>query len=411
LFEGFEKQVDEYAHLTVRVGMNVQPDQRVIIRAGGEAAQLARLIARHAYEAGASLVDVLWEDDALHAVRYKHARPETLDVVPAWRYEMLREAGEGECATLRISTPDPDALAGVDPEAVLRVRRASGPHALKFTRLVNSGYVNWCVIAQPTPEWADKVFPNLPESERMPALWRAVLAAVRADQADPVAAWKDHTRDVATRRDWLNEQRFTALHYRGPGTDLTVGLPERHNWVGASSLTRAGIEFVANLPTEEVFTTPQRDRVDGTVTATRPLNLDGVVVEGLRVTFQAGKAVDVQADTNVESIRKLLETDEGAPYLGEVALVPASSPINRTGLLFCETLFDENAACHIAFGRAYPEAMQEGEGLEVEELKALGSNDSIIHEDWMIGSGEVDIDGIKPDGSRVPVMRAGDWVF
>lgn len=277
--------------------------------------------------------------------------------------------------------------------------------------LVMKDAVNWCVVAVATPAWADKVFPDAPEGERVELLWDAIFKAVRADQDDAVENWQTHLSELEVRRTYLNERRYRALHYRAPGTDLLLGLADGHIWRGGASQNDAGTTFVANLPTEEVFSAPHRTRVEGTVASSKPLSYSGQLIEDFSLTFKEGRVVEVKAAQGQDALERLLATDDGATRLGEVALVPHSSPISQSGLLFYNTLFDENAASHLALGRAYRFCAEGGTTMSDAEAEAAGLNDSLAHVDFMIGSAEMEIAGVRDDGAEEPVMHAGEWAF
>jgi aminopeptidase len=314
-------------------------------------------------------------------------------------------------ALLSIYANDPDAYAGLDPERIGTMQRTHienwGPVSANITR----NAINWCVVASASPAWAKKIFPDLSQSEAEEKLWKAVFEITRTTLPDPIAAWGEHIRNLRKRADYLQAKKYSALHYRGPGTDFTLGLPQGHKWISAQSLAENGVVFTANMPTEEVFTLPDRHRAEGTIAATFPLSYGGVLVEDLMTTFENGQIVKISAKKNESVLQKLIETDEGSRRLGEVALVPASSPIAQRGHLFYNTLFDENASCHLAIGRAYRFTLTGGEELADEEFISIGGNVSLNHVDLMIGSPQMDIDGIKEDGMREPVMRAGEWAF
>jgi aminopeptidase len=276
--------------------------------------------------------------------------------------------------------------------------------------LITRHEINWTIVACATPAWAAAVFPDLPKDEALSRLWNAIFAASRADQLDPVAAWKEHDANLHARSGRLNEKRYSALHFRGPGTDLRVGLADDHLWLGGGTTAGNGLYCIANMPTEEVFTTPHKDRVEGMVTSTKPLSHQGTMIEGISVRFKAGKIVEAHAARGNQVLQRMIETDEGARRLGEVSLVPQSSPIASSGLLFLNTLFDENAACHIALGQAYSTCLKDGDSLTQEQLASRGANSSLIHVDRMIGSNRIDVDGISAGGDSEPVMRAGEWV-
>lgn len=406
----FEDRLRTYAELLVRLGVNLQPGQKLILRTSLEAAPLARKVAEAAYRAGSPYVADLWGDMAMARTRFLHGPEGTFEIFsPEFPALMNRMAGEG-AASLALVSDDPDGLAGVDPARIAAYQRAFSPAVQPYREATMSDRIPWSIGAAAAPAWAMKVFPHLPEEDAVAALWEAIFAAVRLTEPDPVAAWREHNDGLARRRDRLNERRYAALRFKGPGTDLRVGLPEGHLWDGGASTLANGVRFVPNMPTEEVFTAPHRERVDGVVRATMPLSLYGTLIDDFSVEFSGGKVVRAVAGKGQATLDKFLETDEGARRLGEVALVPASSPIARMGLLFYNTLFDENAACHIALGRAYPNCLRGGTEMSEEERSAHGLNDSLTHVDFMIGSAEMDVFGELPDGTLEPVLRKGEWV-
>ncbi|WP_337845863.1 aminopeptidase [Thermus sp.] len=404
----FEENLERLAELGILVGLNLQPHQEIIATAPLEAVDFVRLLAKKAYEAGASLFTVLYSDNVLARERLSRVAPEDLDRAPGWLYEGMGRAFREGAARLAVSGNDPKALSGLDPERIGRAQRAQAQAYEPALKAITEFATNWTIVPFAHPGWAGMVFPNLPEKEAVERLWWAIFQATRVLEEDPVAAWQAHNRRLHEKVAYLNARRFHALHFQGPGTDLTVGLAEGHLWQGGATQAQNGVVCNPNLPTEEVFTAPHRERVEGVVRASRPLALGGELVEGIWARFQNGVAVEVGAETNAELLLKALETDEGARRLGEVALVPADNPIAKTGLIFFDTLFDENAASHLAFGQAYAENL-EGHPTG-EELLRRGANRSLIHIDWMIGSEEVDVDGLYEDGTRVPLMRKGVWV-
>ena len=313
-------------------------------------------------------------------------------------------------ATVSITGSDPDLFKDVDPALISAVRRTEGRLLAPLSRLITADAVNWCVVGYATPAWAARVFPDLSPDEALAALWDAIFRSVRLDAPDPLAAWQAHTAELAARTALLNERQYNALRFTGPGTDFTVGLPFDHRWLGGAARSGNGITNVANLPTEEVFTAPDRARVNGTVRATMPLNLGGNLVEEFSLTFADGRVVEVRAEKGEALLRSIIETDEGAARLGEIALVPAGSPISRTGILFYNTLYDEHAASPVALGRAYTNCIAGCEGLDEADFAVRGGNSSNVHVDFMIGSAEIDVDGLDDDGTAEPLMRAGEWV-
>jgi aminopeptidase len=407
----FSQALQKYADVVVRVGLNLRPGQRLFILAGIFDYPLVRLVAASAYRAGARYVDILWEDEETTHIHLKNAPKDDLSEIPNWPSNAALEFVETEDALLAISSKSPDIFSDVDPERVSIFQTANLKKWEKFSGFIMRDAVNWSVISNPTFEWASKIFPDGTKEQAVEKLWEAIFQTCRVDQPDPVAAWQEHITTLKKRSGYLNAKHYTALHYRSPGTDLTVGLPERHYWLAAQSRAENGIEFTANMPTEEVFTMPHRDRVDGTVSASRPLVVNGQIVEDFSFQFENGKIVDFTAQKGEDALRKLLDTDEGSRSIGEVALVPHSSPISQSGHLFYNTLFDENAASHIAIGRAYRFTMNGGNEMSEEEFQANGGNFSLTHNDFMIGSGQMDIDGVCEDGTREPVMRQGEWAF
>lgn len=405
----FERALSTYAELIVKVGLNLQPGQRLLIRAPLEAAPLVRAIAAHAYDLGGRLVETIWNDPQLLLTRYKHAPRDSFTEHTNWWWQAGMEYVENGHATMSIVGSDPDLLKAIDPALISTVQRTEGKAALPLGRLVSADAINWCVVGYATAAWAARVFPELPPDQQQKRLWEAIFHAARMDAADPLAAWAAHAANLDQRTVYLNEKQFTALHFTGPGTDLTVGLPDNHRWLGGAAPTAIGITNIANIPTEEVFTAPHRARVNGTVRATMPLNYGGNLVENFSLTFHEGRVVDLSAEKGEALLRSQIETDEGSARLGEVALVPHNSPIAEAGILFYNTLFDENAASHIALGRAYRNCIAGCENMDDDDFAAVGGNTSATHLDFMIGSAEIDIDGINDDGSREPLMRRGEW--
>jgi aminopeptidase len=408
--DDFANKLDRLAQIAVRVGLNLQPGQELVMTAPIEALELTRKITEHAYKAGASLVTTLFSDDAATLARFQHAWPDSFDKAPAWLYRAMAEAYRSGAARLAVSGQNPVLLKGQDPERVARASKAQAIAYQPALELITAFHVNWSIVSYATPSWAKAVFPHEVEEVAVSKLWEAIFRASRVDGDDPVAAWEAHNRQLKERVDFLNARRYQALHFRGPGTDLKVGLAEGHLWVGGRSPAKNGVVCNPNIPTEEVFTTPHKDRVEGYVSSSKPLSYQGSLIEGIWVRLEGGQIVEARARQGEEVLRKLLETDEGARRLGEVALVPHSSPIAQMGLLFYNTLFDENAASHIALGQAYSECIVNGERLSREELAARGANSSLIHVDWMIGSKEMDVDGLTHNGNLEPLMRSGEWV-
>lgn len=410
----FEQNLKKYADVLVRVGVNITEGDLLLLTVtltGDEATQrLAHYVIESAYAAGAKYVDVNWTDPMTGKLRALYANEDTLDFVPEWRLKMVESYAEAGVARLVISGRDPQLMAGVDRKRIMTVQRATQKAFEPFrAKLIDENV--WCGASVPVQAWADKIFTDAPEDERITKLWDAIFAATRVYEDDPVAAWQAHQADLMTRRKVMNDKQYTALHFSGDGTDLTVGLPKGHIWQGGASKHATGKLFTPNIPTEEMFTMPHRDRVNGTVRATKPLSYIGNLIDDFSMTFEDGRVTDFTAGQGGEVLQDLLDTDEGARHLGEVALVPHSSPISQTGMLFFNTLYDENAASHIALGRAYAMTIENGTEMSEDEFVEAGGNTSQTHVDFMIGSEHIDIDGITVDGKREPVMRKGEWAF
>ncbi|MCA0918768.1 aminopeptidase [Pseudooceanicola nanhaiensis] len=397
------------ADVAVNVGLNLQPGQDLILTAPAEALPLVREIASSAYRAGAGVVTPILSDDEIARARFRNAPDASFDRAPDWLYAGMAQAFDAGAGRMAISGADPMALAHEDPEKVARANKANSLAYKPALEKISTFEINWTIAAYPTVGWARQVFPDLPEDEAVLKLADAIFAASRVTGDDPVGAWAAHNAALRERSSWLNAERFDALHFTGPGTDLMVGLAEGHEWHGGASTAQNGVTCNPNIPTEEVFTTPHAYRVDGTVRATKPLSYNGALIEEIEMRFEGGRAVEARSSKGETVLHRMIDSDEGARRLGEVALVPFSSPISQTGLLFYNTLFDENAACHIAMGQCYSKCFLDGASLSSEEIAAQGGNSSVIHVDWMIGGPETDIDGVRADGTRVPVFRKGEW--
>lgn len=406
----FEERLARYAELLVKVGVNLPQGGKLLVNAPLAAAPLVRLVARAAYRAGALDVRVNYFDEHLSLALYEEGSDDAVAYLPAWAAQEAQNMLEDGYARLAIRGDDPALLRDVNPDRVALRSKLSGQAMRAVSEAVSGMAVNWTVAAMSTPAWARAVYPDLPEQEAVSRLWDDIFKVTRADRPDPVAAWQEHIAALARRSEYLNGKQYAAVHLKSElGTDLTVGLAEGHIWQGGAEEAKNGIVGVPNLPTDEVFTMPHRDRVDGWAVASKPLSVRGQVVQGIRVRFEAGRAVEVSAEQGADTLKKLLDTDEGAARLGEIALVAASAPVAQTGTLFFNTLFDENAASHIALGRCYSTNVQHGENPEA--LKAAGGNDSLIHVDWMIGTPGTDVDGVTASGEREPLMRGGEWVI
>ncbi|MBN9468653.1 MAG: aminopeptidase [Bosea sp.] len=402
-------KLDRLAQVAVKVGLNLQEGQDLFLTAPLAALPLVRRIAEHAYKAGAGLVTPIFSDEELTLARYRYGRDGSFDRAAGWLHEGAAKAFAANTARLAIVGDNPMLLSGEDPSKVARANKANSLAYQPALEKIANFDINWNIVAYPGAAWARQVFKDDAEEIAVARLAEAIFAASRVDRDDPVSAWAAHNAALAQRTTWLNGQRFAALHFTGPGTDLTIGLADGHEWQGGASTAKNGVTCNANIPTEEVFTTPHARRVEGYVSSTKPLSYQGTLIDEIQVRFAEGRIVEAKASRGEEVLNRVLDTDEGARRLGEVALVPHSSPISQSGILFYNTLFDENASCHIALGQCYSKCFVDGSTLTPDEIAAQGGNKSLIHIDWMIGSAAVDIDGIRADGSRVAVFRKGEW--
>ncbi len=404
-------KLDKLGQVAIKVGLQLAEGQDLIITAPMTAAPLVRRITEHAYKAGAGLVTTIYSDEEATLARYKYANDKSFDRSAGWLYAGMAEAFRNNAARLAISGDNPMMLAGQDPEKVSRAMRANSAAYRPALELITGFDINWNIVSYPTPAWAKLVFPDDSEEVAVGKLADAIFKASRVDGDDPIGAWKAHNANLKARWSWLNGKRFSALKYSGPGTDLTIGLADGHRWKGGASEAKNGVTCNPNIPTEEVFTTPHRLRAEGHVSGTKPLSHNGSLIEDMHARFEGGRLVEFKASRNQDLFNKVLDTDEGARHLGEVALVPHSSPISASGILFYNTLYDENASCHIAMGQCYADCFEGGKELTPEQIQAQGGNKSLIHIDWMIGSDKIDIDGVNVDGSTEPVMRGGEWAM
>lgn len=407
-----EEKLKEYARLAVVTGLAVKPGQEVMISASVEVADFVHLVMEQAYKAGASDVVVEWMDNEAAKLRYQHSYMEKISQCPEWTSLMRNTMAQRGAAFLSIRSDDPRVLADVDPKKPAAAQKASRNACGPFVEAHRNGTMPWCIIGAASPKWAQAVFPDLPEQEALDRLWDAIFQTARVDSGDAVAAWEAHRQEFQKRIAWLNEQAFDALHYQNSlGTDLTVGLLPGGIWCGGGAATADGRWHFMNLPTEEVYTAPHRERTEGTVYSSMPLNFNGNLIDQFHLTFEKGRVVDFGAKQGEEVLRSILEMDEGAKYLGECALVPHDSPISNLGILFYNTLYDENASCHLAVGSGISEAIEGGMSKSREELLQVGINDSLTHVDFMFGTTDLSITGIRPDGTRVPVFQNGNWAF
>lgn len=408
--ENFNENLKKYARLIAETGVNVQDNHTVVLQISVDQAPLARLITEEAYRLGAAEVIVQWSDETIQREFLSHAATDRIENVPQYKIDQTDDWIAKGASRISVVSSNPDALAGVDAQRVAAFQAANGKALVNLRKATQANKVSWTVVAAASEGWAAKVFPELATSEeQIDALWNEIFKTTRIYEENPVIAWDIHDKKLQEKAAELNEQQFTALHYTAPGTDLTIGLPKNHLWEGAGSYNARGEEFMANMPTEEVFTAPDSRRVDGYVSSTKPLSYAGTIISGMKFTFKDGKVVDFSAEQGEEALKNLLAIDEGAKHLGEVALVPDPSPISQSGLIFYNTLFDENASNHLAFGSAYAFNLQGGTEMSEEELAEAGLNRSQTHVDFMVGSDKMNIDGIKEDGTIVPVFRNGDW--
>ena len=402
----------KYADLIVKSGLNLQKGQILVISSPVDCAGFTREIAEAAYMAGAKDVVINWRDDMFSRIRYLHAPEEVFEVYPEWKKEFYVSYSRQGAAFLSIDNDDPEIMKGVNPERIVKSTRAGQTAIKEYRERLMSNKNPWCIVAIPSAAWAKKVFPNLTEAEAVERLWEEIFRTVRVDAEDTDAAWKEHKSRLKDRMDFLNSNSFKLLHYKNSmGTDLKVELPDDHIWIGGSDYTPEGIEFIANMPTEEVFTLPKKSGVNGRVVSTKPLSYNGSIIDEFSLSFKDGRIVDFSAVKGYDSLKSIIETDEGSHFLGEVALVPFDSPISRSGILFYNTLFDENASCHFAIGKAYCVCLEKGVSMTEEELNRLEVNDSLTHVDFMIGSLDLEIMGVTAEGREVQIFRNGNFAF
>ena len=407
------KMLWQYARLVVEVGINVQKGQPIMINCPVDRADFARMLVTAAYDAGAKEVHLNWRDDYCARQRGLKADDSVFDSVHPWEVMKRMELAKEGVGCISVAASDPENMRGVDPDRLRRANMAAGRDLKDFMRIQMSNGIPWCVVSVPIASWAKKVFPELSEDEAMERLWEEIFKAVRiTEDGDAVAEWRAHCDRIEGFAARMTEYDFAELHYKNSiGTDLTVRMPENHMWLAGGDYCK-GVKFVANMPTEEVFSAPLRTGVEGTLVAAKPLVLNGNVIDGIRFTFREGRIVEIHADKGEETLRAEVELDEGSHYLGEIALVPYDSPISNSGILFYNTLFDENAACHFAFGEAYPACIKGGDDKEVEELKAAGINvESNTHVDFMVGTRDLEIVGTTRDGRKIKVFENGNFAI
>ncbi|HZK29480.1 MAG TPA: aminopeptidase [Clostridia bacterium] len=406
-----QEMLEKYASVIVEVGANIREGDYVQIHGDTESLPLLRELVRACWQVGARDVVTRLADNEISLAKYEEANKEDLDYFPVFEAEYRESLLKARYHRIYVSAPSLDLFGHIDQSRIQRVQKTALAATEHLDKYMDSGEIKWVVAASPCARWAKAVYPNLSEQEALDTLWDLVFRICRVDMDDPVVAWKAHDSALKTREKWLDEQDFAYLHYEGPGTDLICHLADQHKWIGGSSVTPDGVVYIANIPTEEIFTTPHAMKVNGVVRSTKPLSVMGKIVEDFGFKFENGKVVDFYAGGNGDVLDSLLGMDEGARRLGEVALVPDSSPVSRSGILFKTTLYDENASCHFALGNAYAEAVRDGAKRTPEERKALGSNKSMIHIDFMVGGPELDITGYREDGTSAAVLRQGEWAF
>ena len=408
----FKEKLAAFAELAVKVGVNVQPGQYLLINTSTDTLEFTREVVKQAYAAGAGRVHVNLTDAFVSRAFYENTTIDEIEMFPKWTVTQREELIERGGALLWIDAEDPDLLAGIASEKLAAQQKASGTALVNYRKAVMNDEIAWSIIAVPSKKWAAKVFPDLPEGEQVNALWDAIFKTVRiGEEGDAVQAWRDHVAFLESRAKRLNEMKLKSLHYRAPGTDLTIELPKGHLWLSGASHTPHGTSFIANMPTEEVFTLPNKFGVNGVVRNTKPLVYQGNIIDGFSLTFEKGRIIKAEAEVGQDLLEQLISIDEGAAYLGEVALVPHESPISQSNVLYYNTLFDENASNHLAIGEAYPTCFEGGRHLTDEQREEHGINVSVTHEDFMIGSAEMDIDGVLETGETVAIFRQGNWAF
>lgn len=407
----FEEKLTQYAKLAVQVGVNIQQGQYLLINTSTEALPFARKVVEEAYRAGASRVHVNLTDPFVERALFEHATEEEFGKFPEWIVAQRDELIARQGALMWIDADDPDLLSGIAPSKLSAHEKASGNALANYRKAIMNDDIAWSIIAVPSTKWAAKVFPEVAEDKQVDALWDAIFKTVRIGEGDAVEAWQQHVAQLKERAAKLNDMKIETLHYKAPGTDLMIELPTGHIWQTGSSVTPQNTTFIANMPTEEVYTLPFKYGVNGYVSNTKPLAYRGNIIDGFKLTFEKGRVVEATANVGEELLQELLKVDEGASYLGEVALVPHHSPISQSNILYFNTLFDENASNHLAIGEAYPTCFEGGSDLSTGQLEALGINRSLAHEDFMIGNGQMDIDAKLANGETVAIFRNGNWAF
>ena len=406
-----ERNLEKYAELSVKVGVNIQPGQTLLVRSPIECAPFVRKVVKKAYDLGAKEVFVEWSDEECTLIKYLNAPEETFNEFPTWVSDQYVDIAKNGGAFLTIYAQDPDLLKDVDPQRVANFQKASAEALKEWRSYTLSDKSKWSIVSVPTANWSKKVFPGVSEEEAIDKMWEAIFHCTRVDQEDPIEAWNQHNKNLKVRMNFLNDSKFKTLYFKSGKTDITMELPEGHIWASGASKDPNGVNFNPNIPTEEVFTLPHKYGVNGTVSSTKPLNYGGSLIDEFSLTFKDGKVVEYKAEVGENILKGLLNSDDAASYLGEVALVPHDSPISNSGVLFYNTLFDENASCHLALGSAYPFCLEGGKEMNDEELAQAGLNNSITHEDFMIGNAEMNIYGVTEEGQEEAIFINGNWAF
>lgn len=407
----FNDLLEKYARLSVIKGINIQKDEILIINSPIECSEFARLIAKEAYVAGASDVKINYSDEKFNRIRFENASIDTLSFTPQFEIDKYDYYVKKGASFLSISASNPDILKGIDAQKISAFKKSRSSSLKKYFDACNSNKNKWCIVSIPTEDWAKKVFNNLSNEEAVEKLWDAIFTVMRLKEKDPIEAWNNHTNILHQKVSELNDYNFEYLHITNSlGTDLKIELAKNHIWCGGEDICENGIKFIANMPTEEVYTTPKLDGVNGVVFSSKPLSYSGNIINKFSITFKEGQAIDCSAEEGLEVLKSLINTDKGSNRLGEVALVPFNSPISNSNIIFYNTLYDENASCHLALGSSYPSCIKNGENMSSEEIASFGGNDSIIHVDFMIGTKDTNIVGVQKDGTKITLFNNGNWV-
>ena len=406
------KTLKKYANLALKIGINLQEKQTLVIMSPVETAPFTRILVNEAYEMGAKEVVVHWNDDFCKKMKFLYGDIEIFETMPQWEIDSLMFYAEKGAAFLSIAANDPELLKGVDSNKIAKAQTSRNIGLKNYYEKVMTNIIQWNIISVPTLAWAKKVFPNTSDNDAIEMLWKAIISSVKADTENPIETWHKHLDTLKEKMDYLNKKQFKKfIMTNSLGTNLTVELPKNHLWASGKDTTKSGIDFVANMPTEEVFSMPHKYGVNGIVKASKPLNYGGTLIDNFSLTFKDGKIIDFFAETGKEALKTLIDTDEGSKYLGEIALVPYDSPISNSNILFYNTLFDENASCHLAIGQAYPSCIENGDTFDKEEMEKVGMNDSLTHVDFMFGTKDLDIIGIDENGNKEQIFKNGNWAF